>query len=192
MKYEKFVDNLHYLYVAELRELAERFDLDTRYKKAELIAKIAAYVKTGEKILPAGYPKSSLAHGIIPPLLPESKMLKGAYKNDLATRGFFKKLIGSHFHFTVFGLDWLERRWQEGKPPTYQEFADMWAEEYELRKKFPAPPKAEWKYIMFVQDYLKKNKNCFREELLNAWNRARVKAVKDVYEFCKAAGLKNI
>ena len=44
------------------------------------------------------------------PLQPKTKILIGAYKNDLATRLFFKELIGDHFHFTTFGIDWINER----------------------------------------------------------------------------------
>lgn len=60
---------------------------------------------------------------------------------------FLKKLIGDYFHFTAFGVDWVDERWMDGNPPTYQEFVDMWRAEYKRRQETPANPKEEWAYI---------------------------------------------
>ena len=100
-------------------------------------------------------------------------MLKGNYKNDLKTRLFFKKIIGEHFHFTAFGIDWLNERWMLGNPPTYQEFADMWEDEYRKRQKTPASAKEEWAYIRFVQGYLIHSPESSRDALNTAWENER-------------------
>jgi hypothetical protein len=84
-------------------------------------------------------------------------------KNNLST-------LGDHFHFTAFGIDWLEEKWTQGLPPTYLEYANMWQEEYQFRKANGATPKEEWAYINFVQRYLSANKKGTREEILQKWD----------------------
>jgi hypothetical protein len=112
-------------------------------------------------------------------------MLKGGYKNDLKTRIFFREIIGQHFHFTAFGIDWLESRWMDGNPPTYQEFADMWSKEYEFRTAYGSAPKAEWAYINFVKMHSNENPNASRNEILSSWEIERTKHKELVDKFFK-------
>ncbi len=172
--------SLFYLHVAELKTWCEKLGLPSKGKKRELIFSIVHFVENGEKTKVAFYPNASQAKGKIIEPQESSLMLKGSYKNDLKNRLFFKKLIGEHFHFTAFGIDWLEDRWKEGKPPTYKEFALMWEKEYQVRKKTPVPPKAEWAFIRFVQDMLEKHPGACKTDILNEWNRAREKHKRQV------------
>ena len=100
-------------------------------------------------------------------------ILKGSYKNDLKTRLFFKSIIGDHFHFTAFGIDWINARWFAGNPPTYQEFADMWITESEKRVLEGSVPKKEWAYINFTQKFIAQVPNASRQQLLYAWETER-------------------
>lgn len=147
-------------------------------KKGLLVSRIVHFIETGEIIMQSKFPKQSCAQrGREYPLIPNGLVLHGAYKNDLKTRQFFKTIIGEYFHFTAFGIDWLNERWQQGKPPTYQQFADMWVTEYALRKKFGSTPKEEWAYITFVQNYIKEYPDAPRDMLMNAWKKERMKNV---------------
>jgi hypothetical protein len=167
-------ESLHYLHVHELRGLCTKLSLSTKGKKVNLIFRIIKFVETGEKLILPSYPSiSCVKRNTAQELSLNSLILKGAYKNDLKTRMFFKELIGSHFHFTAFGIDWLENRWMAGDPPTFQEFAQMWQSEYIARKKAPAVPKAEWAYINFVQKYIEDNPDTTKEAILRNWNTKR-------------------
>ncbi len=167
-------ESLLFLYVDELKNLCAQLELSLKGKKAELIHRIIIFVETGEKVVLSPYPLVSCSKGNkTGALTPDALMLRGAYKNDLKTRMFFKQLIGEYFHFTAFGIDWLDSRWMAGMPPTYQEFAAMWAKEYEIRKNVPALPKAEWAYINFVQGYLREHAHATKDDILHAWNAMR-------------------
>ncbi len=172
----EFKRSLNFLHMEELKDICSRFSLSTKGKKIELIARILHFIKTGEKLTSPKFPKASYAGpGQNNTLSKNSLMLKGAYKNDLRTRLFFKKLIGEHFHFTAFGIDWLNERWLSGNPPTYQEFADMWVKE-KLRREAQAPsPKEEWAYISFIQDYFNKLPDASHEDMKAAWASERQK-----------------
>lgn len=162
-------DALHYLRVAELKDLCNNLKLPDQGTKAPLIKRIIHFVKTG-MISTTPIPPISLAKkGLIYPLEPQTDILKGAYKNDLATRLFFKKLIGPHFHFTAFGIDWLNERWQAGNPPTYAEFASFWQKENLRRSKTKIAPKAEWAYINFLQKYAAHYPKSSPAEAKRAW-----------------------
>ena len=138
-------DSLHYLHVSELKNLCSQLQLSKKGKKREFILRIIKFIETGEKLVNDPFPKISCASSKQKyELSKNSLMLKGAYKNDLKTRLFFKRIIGNHFHFTVFGIDWLNEQWMQGDPPTYQKFVDMWQKKYQIRKSTPVSPKAEW------------------------------------------------
>lgn len=168
--------SLTFLYVAELKELAQKLHLPITGKKLTLIHRIIHYVINGKIMITLPYPQVSCAQkGRLYPLHPDTLMLKNAYKNDLKTRLFFKQFIGQHFHFTAFGIDWLEERWMQGNPPTYNEFALMWEQEYQRRKIHPVAPKEEWAYINFIQKYLLQNPHASQTELHAAWHHEREK-----------------
>lgn len=167
----KLLRSLHYLHVSELKNYCKKLDLSTKGKKITLISRIVHFLNTGEEADVFSYPTISCAKGRkLDELKKDTLMLKGAYKNDLKTRIFFEGLIGEHFHFTAFGIDWLEEKWMQGIPPTYQEFADMWQEEYAFRKVNGSTPKEEWAYINFVKQYLSDNPKASREEIIKQWN----------------------
>lgn len=113
-------------------------------------------------------------------------MLRGVYKNDLKNRLFFKGLIGDHFHFTAFGIDWLNKRWMDGHPPTYREFALMWQEEYAQRKRSVVQPKKEWAYINFVQHYGAQHSNASRTRMMQAWALEREQHIKRIEQLLKS------
>lgn len=165
--FNKLRASLCYLYVDELKIYCNKLHLCIKGKKLALINRIIYFLRTGEKTNLPKYPSNSL--GKSNTLNLDALMLKGAYKNDLKTRLFFKSIIGQHFHFTAFGIDWLEDRWMEGNPPTYKEFTDMWNREYEFRKMNKVLPKEEWAYINFVKRYLDENPNPTRNEILDRW-----------------------
>lgn len=165
---------LLFFHVAELRDLCLQLSLPKVGTKISLVCRIVHFVSTGQIITEPPVPAVSRAkRGVVYALKPETLMLKGAYKNDLKTRIFFKSLIGGHFHFTAFGIDWLHERWLNGNPPTYQEFADMWQAEYDRRKKYGSTPKEEWAYIKFTQNFLQENVYATREMLNAAWEKER-------------------
>jgi len=173
-------ESLNFLKMEELRALAGKFSLVEKGKKKEIIDRIVHFFKTGSIAEEPKMPDVSRAQrGKIYPLHPNTLMLKGAYKNDLKTRLFFKSLVGDHFHFTAFGIDWLNDRWMRGARTTYQEFAQMWQAEMAKRKSDPVAPKEEWAYINFTQHLLQIHPKASRKMLVDSWEieRQRHKAI---------------
>ncbi|HQS84703.1 MAG: hypothetical protein B7Y25_07240 [Alphaproteobacteria bacterium 16-39-46] len=174
-------ESLNFLHMEELKEICTKLLLPTQEKKGALILRILHFIEFGKVIKAPKIPDISCARrGENYPLHPTTCILKGNYKNDLTTRLFFKKLIGEHFHFTAFGVDWLNNRWIQGKPPTYQEFADMWTNEIKRRKEEGSHPKEEWAYINFTQKFMRQNPNSQRHELLEAWEKERQRQKENV------------
>lgn len=175
---EQLHDSLHYLHVEELRQVNEDLYLPVNGKKGDLIYRIITFLKTGKVARLKPIPASSKARkGTVYTLAPHTKMLYGAYKNDLKTRLFMKKLVGEHFHFTAAGIDWLNEQWHAGNPPTYQEFADFWRADYERKKNNKPTPKREWAYINFTQRYIVKKPSTTHREITQAWNAERERQV---------------
>lgn len=165
----------------ELKNLCDYYELPNKGKKGAIIERIKHFLQTGEILSTKKLPQISLAQkGKDYPLKSSTLIVKGAYKNDLATRKFFQKLIGEYFHFTAFGQDWISDRWQRGKPPTYGEFAKYWEQESEKRKNSLAKPKEEWAYISFLQKFQKEHSNGSKQQAMTAWEKVRAEKVAKV------------
>ncbi len=182
--------SLLFFHVQELRDLSLKLSLLDKGDKKGLILRICHFLQTKEKIKLPKIPKESCAKpGKTYPIQEESLMLKGAYKNDLKNREFFRNLIGPYFHFTAFGIDWLNGRWYEGDPPTYLEFAHMWKQEYERRKKDPETPKEEWAYINFIKQFLEEFPKAGKAQIYEAWKAEREKHKEIAYRYIEKRGL---
>lgn len=173
-EFEYVIESLYYWKMEELKEFCLQNEIPKTGKKGEIIDRIKHYILSGKILKQKPLPSNSIAKpGVNYSLKLETKILKGAYKNDLKTRLFFKKIIGEHFHFTAFGIDWISERWQKGTPPTYAEFAKMWEKEYESRLQKKANPKQEWAYLTFLKNYQEKNPRSTKEERVSAWEIVR-------------------
>lgn len=176
-------DSLHFMNMKELRLVSTDLGLEHRGMKSLIIARIMHFIETGKILAEQKIPEISRAKkGQVISLKPENLILYGSYKNDLATRLFFKKLIGQHFHFTAVGHDWIRERWLEGKPPTYQEFADFWQEAKDQNK---VCPKQEWAYLRFIQRFVEQNPHASRSEITCAWKAERERNVNQVHMLLK-------
>lgn len=182
------LQTLYFLKVSDLQKTCHCFFLSESGKKGELIERIIIFITTGQIKTPQVIPSQSLQKNYpSQPLSPNSLILYGGYKNDFATREFFKKLIGSQFHFTAFGVDWLNDRWLKGNPPTYQEFADYWLKETKRRKKIKAEPKKEWAYISFLQQMNEVIPQASRAQLMQEWKKMQLQKSQIAQSLLKKA-----
>lgn len=178
--------SLYYLKVDELKKIAKSLKLEAKGKKEFLIQSILHFLKTDNILKTPKIPECSKAQKCkYYKIEPNSLILKGHYKNDLKTRNFFKKLIGEHFHFTAYGIDWINKKWLDGKPPTYQEYANYWQKEYLESQTSKKAPKKEWALINFVLEYAKKYPEANKVETLQAWSIEREKHVQIVKKLLK-------
>lgn len=184
---EEIKKSLFFLNVQELKTISVKLALLDKGKKIELINGILHFLQTGKKLILPRFPEISCAKRSQKfTLFPHALMLKGAYKNDLKTRLFFKHLIGEHFHFTAYGIDWLDHRWMNSNPPTYQEFANMWQTEYLRRRDMPDIPKPEWAYINFVQDIFRNSPCSSKKHADAAWKKEREKHIAKINTIIEA------
>ena len=90
MAKSKVKNSFNYLKMQELKALINRFSLESKGKKSELIDRLLHYLYTGNKLTSKKIPDASLANPRTSySLAPKTLILKGAYKNDLKTRLFF-------------------------------------------------------------------------------------------------------
>lgn len=172
---------LLYCNISELKNICIHFELPTQGEKIKLIENIQLYVTTGKIAIHKEIPASSKTQPkTIYPLAPNTLMLKGSFKNDLKTRIFLKNLIGNHFHYTAYGIDWIKHLWMQGTPPTYAQFAMFWQSEHEARQKNKAIMKPEWAYLNFLDHYKKIYPTALKSEAITAWNFEREIQVKKV------------
>lgn len=185
-------DTLLYMKMAELRHACGMLGLPDKGKKTLLIDRILTRIKTGDIVTSPKVPSKSLARNHpVQQLNTSSLMLYGEYKNDAKTREFFKALIGPHFHFTAFGIDWLNERWLAGNPPTYQEYADFWVKETARRKKEGAKPKDEWMFIRFMQMMEKEYPDLAQEQVLDAWKTLQAQKKQEAFQLLNKV-IKNV
>lgn len=174
--------SLKFLHIGELRDICKKLRLNHKGKKSFITECILSLLETGKIVAEPVISKKSISpKGQNVSLAPDSLILKGSYKNDLKTRLFFKNIVGDHFHFTAFGIDWINEKWMEGNPPTYRDYATMWQSEIDRRKKHGSTPKEEWAYINYVQKLIIENPHISKEDILNRWNIIRSKNKKIVY-----------
>jgi hypothetical protein len=179
-------ESLHCMKMEELKEVCDHLNLPFQGQKRARIERILTFLETGKVLKPSELPMASKAlKNKDYPLAPETLILSGSYKNDLATRTFLKSLIGDYFHFTAFGQDWIKERWAQGNPPTYKEFAEFWKKEFVARKQRKATPKQEWAYLNFVQKYSSEHRNFTRQHLTRAWESYRLEQVQIVRKLLK-------
>lgn len=170
--FNELYEALHYMNMAELKEVCAKLHLSFKGQKSDLIKAIMSFLQTGNVAKVSSLPEAAKAKkNVSYPLAPKTYILSGNYKNDAPTRAFMKSLIGAHFHFTAFGQDWIRERWKEGSPPTYAEFAAFWQKEYEARKKRKATPKKEWAYLTFIQKYSQDHPHVSRQQISDAWGK---------------------
>jgi hypothetical protein len=182
---------LHFMKMAELKKGFYILSLPELGKKGELIERIITFIKTGQVKELQKIPSQSLAKNYPSQSLhATSLMLYGSYKNDLQTRKFFKELIGPHFHFTAFGIDWLNEHWLQGNPPTYQEFARYWIGETKRREKIKAEPKKEWAYISFLQRMIVERPQASREQLMQGWKKLQADKARSVFKILEEVAKK--
>lgn len=178
---EELFKALFYLKMSELRNLCITMGLLSKGEKMNLIERIKHYINTGQELKPQIIPSISKGKSReVYPLKEGTLILYGSFKNDLKTRIFLKSLIGNHFHYTAYGIDWIKERWFAGKPPTYAQFADYWQSEYSARQKVKAPLKPEWAYLNFLEQFKTQNPNASKLDANDAWNALREMQVKKI------------
>lgn len=135
-----------YLTLSDLKSICKIFKISHGTKRF-MVENIISFHVHGKEVEKQKIPEVSRGKKTNTAPEPNDLMLYGRYKNDRPTLAFFKKLVGSHFHYTAYGIDYLNECWYAGNPPTYAEFAEWWSQESKKERE----PKQEWQYIKFCK-----------------------------------------
>jgi len=180
---KSFLNALNYFLEAELVQLSLQLGLPATGLRHEIIERIYRLITTPTTASRRALPPISLAQeGATYPLNKKTLIVKGGYNTNAATKNFLKRLAGDDFYFSPASQDWIALRWQQGKPPTYEEFARYWQSEKVQKEQVKSAPPEDWAYETFKQQFMIKNGAATQEELADAWQKLRNKQVALVAE----------
>lgn len=166
--------SIYFLKVPELKQLLTDAGIKPTGSKQTMINSLIAYAK-GDSTRPSA-PQFTDGERALRQKAnqydPTVFIVPGVYTNNRKSRELFLTLIGRHFSFTTYGMDWIKDRWAEGTCPTYQAFAEFWQEEYLRRKNNGAfKSKQTLQRVQFFRAM--KDRNLSKGELEDAWARER-------------------
>lgn len=168
--------SIYFLKIEELKSIAQKLELSSQGKKIDLINQIFQYFRIKEASLPEINSK----------LLPkkhkgkvgsDTHIIPNEYTNGKKSRAIFKELIGDHFKFTSYGMDWIKLCWQHDIYPSYKDFATYWIKETARRKageSFQSAPTN--RRVIFFRE----NKGMNKVALEKAWVKERARNAKVV------------
>lgn len=170
----------YYWLKSELVDFCIKYGLPTGGRKLEILARIEAFLQSGEIIKPnvvilGAKPDSAKGKSARSdePLTLDTPVVN--FKSDQRTREFFKSVIGPHFHFTAYLNDFMRGR----DDLTYGDLVHEWLAEYERRKdrNYKPPIMKSCEYNQFVRDFFADARNQGKplREAVAAWNEVKTK-----------------
>ena len=168
---KKILEGIYYFKIDELKLLCGELEISVVGKKQDLINHILSSlnlqddsINNGKDLktkLPKRHPKNANS---------ETHIIPGEYTNGKKSRQIFKNLIGEHFSFTIYGMDWIKECWDNHIYPSYKDFAEYWSTEYQRRKAGGSfsGPKTNRRVLFF-----RENKGLTKDQLEKAWKKER-------------------
>ena len=160
----------YYWSMADVTRFARRLGLSPQGNKPDLSARIERRLRG----LPDERPVQQRSKGprdSDKALRPETPVVN--YKSDDATREFFQRNIGPHFHFTYH----LNQYRLANANLTYSDLIREWMAEYERRQdpKYRAPIASHGEYNRYIRDYFndERNKGKSLRDAVVSWNAAK-------------------
>ncbi|WP_395338079.1 hypothetical protein PN836_010575 [Ningiella sp. W23] len=138
----QIASSIYFLKVPELKALAQKAALSPKGSKQTLINTLLHFIEPNTKEQTSSSAKTSCLPRLSAVALskikvdydPNQYIIPGVYSNNKKYRALFKNMIGPHFSFKSYGMDWIKDKWKSGEYPSYEEFANYWQQEYERRK----------------------------------------------------------
>lgn len=160
----------NYWTMAELKQAAKQLDLSPAGPKPELTARIERRLRG----LPDRPPPSRATGGqrdSEQPLTRDTPVVD--YRSDDATRAFFEREIGPHFHFSYHLNQFRKSR----DDLTYGDLVDEWVAEHERRKDpdYRAPIAEHGVYNNYIRDFFadERNRGASLRDAVTSWNATR-------------------
>jgi SAP domain-containing protein/uncharacterized protein DUF6434 len=151
----------------ELARFCVEHGIPSSGRKLELRDRIERFLRTGE--VPRGGGKAASGDRDSAGKLTRDTPVRH-YTSDKATRAFFEREIGPHFHFTAHLNTFRKQR----KKLTYGDLIREWEAEHERRKDadYKPPIMKSTEYNQFVRDYHADpaNDGATLKDVVKAWN----------------------
>ena len=127
---------IYFLKVPELRALSERAGLPVAGNKQALIDGLLSLANGNPRARTSAPTELSPteARHLRSSYPADTHLVPGHYANNRVHRERFEALIGPHFSYTIYGMDWIRAQWAGGTCPTYAAFAAYWQAEFERRR----------------------------------------------------------
>ncbi len=153
----------------ELTEFAVDHGIGASGKKLEIAERISSFLRTGKA---RRAPTAAARKRDSTRTITRATKVDG-WVCDAATRAFFEKEIGPHFHFTVS----LNRLGRQGRGLTYGDLIRHWQDEREQRKDPTFKPRLgkAGEYNRYVRAFFADRANAGKSiaDAARGWNRAK-------------------
>ncbi|GAA0778579.1 hypothetical protein E1180_19815 [Roseibium denhamense] len=167
---------IYFLKVPELKELLAEAGFPPLGSKQEMVTALLAAVRGDLKA--GATAKMSEAEKALRKSASnydaKTQIVPGVFTNNQAHRMILRGLIGSHFAYTTYGMDWIKAKWHEGICPSFEDFAAYWQGEYERRQNAGEfESKKTLQRVRFFRAM--KDKGLTKAELEGAWAEERAR-----------------
>ena len=162
----------YYWLKKELVDFCTRQGLKTSGSKLEITERIAHFLQTGRPPTDLARPSKSSNSADGPPLvvMMDAPITKN-YTSGEHIRGFFKSVIGLHFHFTVG----LMKFCQDNPTKTFGDAVQYWQEEYNRKSDKSYQPEIgpQFEYNQYIRDFMADNAGASLKEAISHWKQKR-------------------
>ena len=165
---------------AELVAFCRKIGISGSGGKIEIAGRIEKYLKGGKietkKIGKGGKKREGIQR------IPESinELIPDNYSSSQLFREYFESIIGQHFHFTAYMMQYIK----DHLGITFKEYVDEWQAEHERRKNKNYKPKImkSCEYNQYTRDFFKDNPDKTRKEAIRHWKLKKSMRGNNVYK----------
>ena len=166
-------DFLEYYWLKEeLIDFCTRHGLKTSGGKIEITGRIAQFLQTGRPPIEQTRSKAASYSTNEPPLvvMMDAPITKN-YNSGERVRGFFKSVIGPHFHFTVG----LMKFCRDNPTKTFRDAVQYWQDEYNRKndKSYQPEIAPQFEYNQYIRDFMAHNPGASLKDAIRHWKRKR-------------------
>ncbi|MCD4720156.1 MAG: SAP domain-containing protein [Desulfobacula sp.] len=171
--------NNWYWYKKELVEFCKQNKLKTTGRKPELTTRIAYFLKTGHAPKESNIKSLKTKNSI--QVLPNSmnNPIPENYTSSELYRKYFKSIIGNHFHFTAYMMQYIKAT----PGITFKQYINEWKKEHERRKEKNYKPDImkSCEYNQYIRNFFEKNKNLSLKDAIKCWKHKKSQPGKNKY-----------